>query len=207
MQISKPALVLAGLLLVSVGAAADNGKHGLSAFGELKYPADFKHFEWVNPDAPKGGRLSMIGTAALTTFDSFNNFILKGDAAQGLDFLFESLMVRAQDEPDAVYGLVAKSADVAPDGLSVTFKLRPEAKFADGTPLTAADVARYRKPPTFTSKGGKVAQPDPNAKPNIRFVFPPEWQKKGEALYRMDDEELCALFTNTAPPAPKRKAG
>jgi hypothetical protein len=74
--------------------------------------------------------------------------------------------------------------------------------------MTAADIARYRKPPTFTSKGGKVAQPDPNAKPNIRFVFPPDWQKKGEALYRMNDEELCALFTNTTPPAPKRrKAG
>ena len=92
MHISKPALVLAGLLLVSVGAAADNGKHGLSAFGELKYPVDFKHFEWVNPDAPKGGRLSMIGTAALTTFDSFNAFILKGDGAQGLGHLYDTLM-------------------------------------------------------------------------------------------------------------------
>ena len=72
--------------------------------------------------------------------------------------------------------------------------------------MTSADIARYRKPPTFASKGGKVAQPDPNAKPNIRFVFPPEWREKGEKLYRMNDEELCAIFTNTAPPAPKRKA-
>jgi len=140
MHISKPALVLAGLLLVSAGAAADNGKHGLSAFGELKYPADFKHFEWVNPDAPKGGRLSMIGTAALTTFDSFNAFILKGDGAQGLGHLYDSLMTRALDEPDAVYSLVARSAEVAGDGISVTFRLRPEAKFADGTALTADDV-------------------------------------------------------------------
>ena len=140
MQISKPALVLAGLLLASAGAAADNGKHGLSAFGELKYPADFKHFEWVNPDAPKGGRMSMIGTAALTTFDSFNTFILKGDAAQGLGHLFDLLMTRALDESDAVYGLVARSAEVASDGSSVTFRLRPEAKFADGSALTADDV-------------------------------------------------------------------
>ena len=81
-----------------------------------------------------------MGTGGANTFDTLNQFILKGDAAQGLDFLFDSLMVRAQDEPDAVYGLVAKSADVAPDGMSVTFKLRPEAKFADGTPLTADDV-------------------------------------------------------------------
>ena len=82
----------------------------------------------------------MIGTAGRTTFDSFNNFILKGDAAQGLEYLFDSLMTRALDEPDAVYGLVASSADVAPDKMSVVFKLRPEAKFADGTPVTADDV-------------------------------------------------------------------
>src|SRR5689334_24420760 len=124
---------------LSTGVAAD-GRHGLSAFGDLKYPADFAHFGWVNPDAPKGGRLSTIGTAALTTFDSFNNFILKGDPAQGLELLFDSLMTRATDEPDAVYGLVAKSAELAADGKSVTFRLRSEAKFSDGSPVTAEDV-------------------------------------------------------------------
>ena len=82
----------------------------------------------------------MIGSAGRTTFDSFNNFLIKGDAAQGLEYLFDSLMARALDEPDAVYGLVAATADVAPDGHSVVFKLRPEAKFADGTPVTAEDV-------------------------------------------------------------------
>jgi len=115
-------------------------KHGLSIFGDLKYPADYTHFDYVNPDAPKGGKASQIGTAGLTTFDSFNAYILKGDAAQGMELVFDTLMARALDEPDAVYGLVASSADVAPDGLSVTFKLRPEAKFADGSPLTADDV-------------------------------------------------------------------
>ncbi|MEI9899965.1 MAG: extracellular solute-binding protein [Hyphomicrobium sp.] len=120
--------------------ASAEPRHGLSAFGDLKYPADFKHFEYVNPDAPKGGRLAMIGTAGRTTFDSFNNFILKGDAAQGLEYLYDSLMARAADEPDAVYGLIAESADLAPDKKSVVFKLRPEAKFADGTPVTADDV-------------------------------------------------------------------
>lgn len=115
-------------------------RHGLSAFGDLKYPPGFDHFDYVNPDAPKGGRLAMIGTAGRTTFDSFNAYILKGDAAQGLEFLFDSLMTRAMDEPDAVYGLIAESAEVAPDGMSVTFRMRPEAKFADGTPVTADDV-------------------------------------------------------------------
>jgi microcin C transport system substrate-binding protein len=140
MQISKPALLLAGLLYASAGAAADNGRHGLSAFGELKYPSDFTHFGWVNPDAPKGGRLATIGTVARTSFDSFNNFILKGDPAQGLENLYDTLMTRALDEPDAVYGLVARSAEVAPDRSSVIFRLRPEAKFADGSALTADDV-------------------------------------------------------------------
>jgi microcin C transport system substrate-binding protein len=133
-------LLLAGAAILAPQVLAGDARHGLSAFGELKYPADFKHFEWVNADAPKGGRLATIGTAARTSFDSFNNFILKGDAAQGLDYLFDTLMVRAYDEPDAVYGLVARSAELAPGGSGVTFRLRKEAKFADGSQLTAADV-------------------------------------------------------------------
>jgi len=132
------ALAIAAALLAAPAAAEP--RHGLSAFGELKYPADFKNFDYVNPDAPKGGRLSMIGTAGRITFDSFNNYILKGDAAQGLDYLFDSLMTRALDEPDADYGLIASSAEVAPDKKSVVFHMRPEAKFADGSPVTADDV-------------------------------------------------------------------
>lgn len=131
---------IAIFLAALAASAGAEPRHGLSAFGDLKYPADFKNFEYVNPDAPKGGRLAMIGTAERTTYDSFNNYILKGDAAQGLEYLFDSLMVRAVDEPDAVYGLVAESADLAADKKSVVFKLRPEAKFADGTPITADDV-------------------------------------------------------------------
>jgi len=122
------------------GAAWAAPAHGLSAFGDLKYSEGFAHFDYVNPDAPKGGRLSQIGTAGRTTFDSFNAFLLKGDAAQGLSLLFDSLMVRANDEPDAVYGLIAKEAEVADDKLSVTFYMRPEAKFSDGTLVTADDV-------------------------------------------------------------------
>lgn len=135
---------LAGLAAFSAALSATEARaeprHGLSVFGDLKYPPDFKHFDYVNPDAPKGGRASQIGSGGVTTFDSFNSFILKGDAAQGMELVFDTLMARANDEPDAVYGLVAETADVAPDGMSVTFKLRPEAKFADGTPVTADDV-------------------------------------------------------------------
>ena len=132
-------LALAGLVLAAGGVAAEE-KHGLSMFGDLKYPPDFPYFDYVNPNAPKGGKVSQVGPGGTLTFDSFNNFILKGDRAQGLDLVYDTLMTRALDEPDAVYGLVAKSADVAADGMSAVFKLRPEAKFADGSPVTADDV-------------------------------------------------------------------
>src|SRR5688572_8218844 len=104
-----------GLAELSSSPLRAEPRHGLSVFGDLKYPADFKHFDYVNPDAPKGGKASQIGPAGITTFDSFNSFILKGDAAQGMELTYDSLMVRANDEPDAVYGLVAETADVAPD--------------------------------------------------------------------------------------------
>jgi microcin C transport system substrate-binding protein len=134
---------LIALLLASgfTGRLSAEPRHGLSAFGELKYASGFKHFDYVNPDAPKGGRMALVGPGGVITFDTFNSFILKGDAAEGLALLHDSLMVRASDEPDAMYGLVAQSADVAADKLSVTFKLRPEAKFADGSAVTSADVA------------------------------------------------------------------
>ena len=130
------------LLLAFLAAPADASepKHGLSAFGDLAYPPDFTHFAYVNPDAPKGGTFSLVGWGGVTTFNSLNNYILKGDAAQGLELLFDTLMTPAADEPDAVYGLVAESAEVADDRMSVTFHLRPEAHFADGTELTADDV-------------------------------------------------------------------
>ncbi len=130
------------------------GRHGLSAFGELKYPPDFQHFEYVRPDAPKGGRMALVGPAALISFDSFNPFILRGDSEQGLGLLFDSLMVRALDEPDAVYGLVARSAEVSADRASVTFEMRPEARFSDGSEVTAEDVVFSFD--TLKSKGHPV---------------------------------------------------
>lgn len=137
-RVACAVIVLVAALVGDVAWAEP--RHGLSVFGELKYPADFKHFDYANRDAPKGGRIVTMGTGGATTYDSFNNYILKGDAAQGLELLFDTLMTRAQDEPDAVYGLIAESADVAGDGMSVTFKLRSEATFSDGTPVTADDV-------------------------------------------------------------------
>src|SRR6266566_5321712 len=129
-------------------AIADNGAemHGMSVFGDLKYPADFHHFDYVNPAAPKGGVFSLIPSAraynqSYQTFNSLNAYILKGDGAQGMDMTFAPLMVRANDEPDAMYGLVAKSVQISPDKLTYRFTLRPEARFHDGSKLTAQDVA------------------------------------------------------------------
>ena len=134
--------VWAVVLAIGLGAvsASAEPRHGISTFGDLKYPADFTHFDYVNPDAPKGGKISLIGPSAIDTFDSFNGYILKGDPVQGYELMFDSLMARAEDEPDALYGLVAETADLAADRKSITFALRPQARFSDGTPLTAEDV-------------------------------------------------------------------
>ena len=129
-------------------AAADNGvgMHGMSVFGDLKYPADFHHFDYVNPAAPKGGFFSLIPSVraynqSYLTFNSFNAYILKGEGAQGMDMTFTALMARAGDEPDAMYGLAAKSVSISPDKLTYRFTMRPEARFHDGSKLTARDVA------------------------------------------------------------------
>ena len=129
-------------------AAADNGAemHGMSVFGDLKYPADFHHFDYVNPVAPKGGFFSRIPSVraynqSYQTFNSFNAYILKGEGAQGMDMTFTALMARAGDEPDAMYGLAAKSVSISPDKLTYRFTMRPEARFHDGSKLTARDVA------------------------------------------------------------------
>jgi microcin C transport system substrate-binding protein len=158
-------------------ASAAERKHGLSAFGDLAYPADFEHFAYANPDAPKGGNFSLIGWGGVTTFNSLNNYILKGDAAQGLELLFDSLMVPATDEPDAVYGLVAESAEVADDKKSVTFYLRPEARFSDGTPLTAEDVAfsfdtlKSKGHPLFRQTLRDVVKAEALGPHTVRYTF------------------------------------
>jgi microcin C transport system substrate-binding protein len=123
-----------------------NESHGLSAFGDLAYPADFHHFRYVDPNAPKGGSFSQIGpnrqfNQNFLTFNSLNSYILKGDAAQGMELTFATLMVRSGDEPDAMYGLAAEKVRRSADGLTYQFLIRPQAKFHDGSRLTAHDVA------------------------------------------------------------------
>jgi microcin C transport system substrate-binding protein len=138
--------VAAGIVPPSKAAAQSAERHGMSAFGDLSYPADFSHFRYVNPDAPKGGGYSeivvnRIYNGSFLTFTSLNAFILKGEGALGMEYTFATLMVRSGDEPDAMYGLAARSVRISDNGLTYRFTLRPEAKFHDGTPLNAYDVA------------------------------------------------------------------
>ncbi|PTM50890.1 extracellular solute-binding protein [Phreatobacter oligotrophus] len=127
-------------------AQAETESHGLSSFGDLKYPADFRHFDYVNPQAPKGG--TFVHTAASwafnqnpTTFNTMNTLVLRGDAPPGLDGIFASLMTGSGDEPDSMYGLVAERVRMSADGLTYRFTIRDVARFHDGTPITAEDVA------------------------------------------------------------------
>jgi microcin C transport system substrate-binding protein len=135
-------LLLAGALALPMPGAAQEVivSHGISSFGDLKYPAGFAHFDYVNPDAPRGGTMSFRGQGASQTFDSLNAFILKGEAAQGLGLLYDSLLIGSADEPDSAYGLLAESIEYPEDRSWVIFNLRPVARFSDGEPVTAEDV-------------------------------------------------------------------
>src|SRR6266536_4498416 len=145
----------------NVEAAQDSERHGVSAFGDLKYPPDFEHFDYVDPNAPKGGTFSQVGATRafnqnFLTFNSLNIFILRGDGAQGMELTFASLMTRANDEPDALYGLAARAVQLSPAGLTYRFLMRPGITFHDGSPLTAHDVAFSLK--TLKEKGHPIAQ-------------------------------------------------
>lgn len=115
--------------------------HGYALWGDLKYGANFAHFDYVNPKAPKGGELQLVSNLRVSTFDKYNPFTIKGSAPAYLaDLMFDSLLTGALDETGAGYGLLARDVDVAPDGLSATFRLAPEARFHNGDRVLALDV-------------------------------------------------------------------
>ncbi len=115
--------------------------HGYALWGDLKYPANFPHFDYVNPAASKRGELRLVSNLRVSTFDKYNPFTIKGSAPAYLSSLmFDSLLVGSLDETASGYGLLAEDVEVAPDGLSATFRLRPQARFHNGDPVLAADV-------------------------------------------------------------------
>ena len=129
---------LIALIAAPVGAEDEPQRHhAVSLIGAPKYPPDFKHFDYANPDAPKGGRVRM---ASIGSFDSLNPILYKGEAAAGLGLIYENLMSDSLEEPSTSYGLIAEWVAYPPDFSSVTFKLRDEARWHDGKPITPEDV-------------------------------------------------------------------
>lgn len=134
-------LFVAVITILAVGwmnHAEAEPKHGISLHGDLKYAEDFTHFDYINPDAPKGGEFKL--NALGTSFDTLNPYTLKGNSAAGLGDVYDQMMVSSEDEAFSEYGLLAKSLEIAEDNSWVIFNLRPEAKWHDGKPITADDV-------------------------------------------------------------------
>jgi len=154
--------------------AAEMPAHGLAMHGDLKYGPGFKHFDYVRPDAPKGGTLRL---GADGTFDSFNPFILKGNAAVAAMSVYETLMVGSADEPFSQYGLIAESLEVPEDRSWVIFNIRPAARWHDGEPITADDVVfsletlRTDGHPFYRQYYAQVAKAEALAPKRVKFTF------------------------------------
>jgi microcin C transport system substrate-binding protein len=151
------------ILLLAFGAlfglASYSGEgsaaQGIAQYGKPKYADGFAHFDYANPKAPKGGTLTLPNPDRRTSFDKFNPFTLRGVTAPGIGALmFESLAVGSADEVSSVYGLIAEDIQVAPDKMSVSFRIRPEAQFSDSSPILASDVKH-----SFDTLMSKLANP------------------------------------------------
>lgn len=148
--------------------------HGVAIFGDLKYPANFTHFDYVNPNAPKGG---LVKLASFGSYDNFNPFIIKGNSAAGAGGLHCTLLAPADDEPMSSYGYLAEKVELAPDRASVVFTLNKNAKFSDGSPVTAEDVIfsfhtlMKKGQPIFAQYYKDVKNIDKISNHQVKFVF------------------------------------
>ncbi|MBS1179204.1 MAG: extracellular solute-binding protein family 5, partial [Proteobacteria bacterium] len=129
--------------------------HAYAAFGQPRYPLGFAHFDYADPNAPKGGTINLRNPDRRSSFDKYNPFTTRGNAPAGLGiFMFESLTVLGSDELQTMYGLLAEAIAVAPDKSSISFRLNPKARFTNGDAVTAEDV-KY----SFEAMSGKYASP------------------------------------------------
>ncbi len=171
--------LISALVVLTAGLASESAalepSHGIAMHGKLRHAPDFAHFSYVNPDAPKNGvlRLGIQGS-----YDNLNPLIVRGVAAAGLrEYVFESLMARAMDEPFSLYGHIAQSVVVPDDRSFITFTLRKEARFSDGRPITADDVVFSHKllrdhgRPNHRSHYSKVDRVEKRGALEVRFVF------------------------------------
>jgi peptide/nickel transport system substrate-binding protein len=168
-------LLIFAVPLVQSSASRAAPAHGLAMHGAPQEPGGFSHFPYANPDAPKGGRLTL---GIRGSFDSLNPLIVKGVSAEGIrDYVYESLLARAYDEPFSLYGLIAESVEVPEDRSFVEFTLNAAAKFSDGTPITVADVIfshallRDHGRPNHRSYYQKVARVEQTGERKVRFTF------------------------------------
>jgi len=168
---------LVAALSTAPHAAAQEWRHGATLFGDLKYGPDFKHYDYVNPDAPKGGTLN---GAALGGYDSFNPFIVRGRPAAGLAYtgglLYDRLMEQATDQHSASYGLVAEAFRFPEDFSSATYRLDPKARFHDGTPITPEDViwsleALKENQPLYADYYHNVVKAEKTGEREVTFTF------------------------------------
>lgn len=178
MAVCRP---IAAILTLIAGLVAAGGMalaepvwhHALSLVGKPKYGPDFTHFKWVNPDAPKGGTVRMH---SLGTFDSLNQFPVKGNTAAFLGVIYDRLLTGSPDEPSTEYGLIAESVSYPEDFSSVTFRLRPEARFHDGEPVKPEDVifsfkAITKVSPNWAFYYKNVAKVEKTGENEVTFSF------------------------------------
>jgi microcin C transport system substrate-binding protein len=167
-------ILLPSLICNPLSAAQAAPSHCLALYGECKYKEGFSHFDYVNPDAPKGGAVKLAETGS---FDSLNPFILKGVKAPGITMIFDSLMAPSQDEPQTMYGLIASSVDVANDNSSAEFTLRKEARFHDGSPITPDDVVfsftalKEKGDPTYKIIYAPIVKVEKTGEHSVKFTF------------------------------------
>jgi len=174
----KRCLLLLALLPLALASELGDPEnylgHALALHGDLKYDADFTHFEYVNPDAPRGG---ILRQATIGTFDSLNPFVLQGTPAVGLGLIYDTLLTSSSDEAFSEYGLLAEQIEVPPDGSWVAFYLRPEARWHDGEPVTSDDVVfsfnllTTDGHPFYRSYYGSVANVEAIDERTVKFTF------------------------------------
>jgi peptide/nickel transport system substrate-binding protein len=184
MGLGQKATVFVSSVLVGLASSAAfaEPQHGIAMHGAPLHGSDFEHFSYANPDAPKGGDLKL---AAIGSFDSLNPLIIKGVSGGGVrDYVFESLMARAYDEPFSLYGLLAETVETPDDRSWVEFRVREEARFSDGAPVTVDDVVfsletlRDKGRPNhkyYYSKVAEIVRPDAQT---VRFVFGPDGDRE-----------------------------
>jgi microcin C transport system substrate-binding protein len=217
-------LVAAQTAAPAAAAAAGAWVHGYAVFGAPKYARDFHHFEYVNPDAPKGGTIYLANPDRRTSFDKFNDFTVKGNAPAGIvNFMLEPLTVRSADEPLTMYGLLAEEMLIAPDKSAITFRLNPKARFNNGDPVLALDVkytydtitSKYAAPSIASSYAGvkgAVVVDDRTVRFDITdksadtlfnlgslFIFSHKWGLQPDGSHKRFDEIISEIPITSGP--------